>query len=54
MIGQSEPVLPFETNSSKDEGHSLTWELLTHPGTYTETIGIILAICVGIYGFKIF
>ena len=34
MIGQGEPALQFEINSDKEEGPSLTWRLLTHPGTY--------------------
>ena len=52
MISQSEPVLQFELKSNKDEEPSLTWKLLTHPGTYIGTIGMILATCVGIYCFK--
>ena len=52
MIGQSEPVLPFELNSNKDEEPSLTWKLLKYPGTYMGIIGIISAICICIYFFK--
>ena len=29
MIGQSEPILPFEINRDTEEGPSLTWKLLT-------------------------
>ena len=42
MIGQSESFLPFELNSNKDEEPPLTWKLLTCPGTYVGTIGMIL------------
>ena len=54
MISQSEPVVPFELNSIRDEESFLTWKLLTHPGTYVRTIHMILAICIGIYSFKRF
>ena len=54
MFGQSEPVLPFELKSNRDEEPSLTWKLLTHPGTYVGTISLVLAICIGIFCFKRF
>ena len=46
---QSEPILPFEINRDLEEGTFLAWKLLTYPQTYTGIIGMILAICVGIY-----
>ena len=46
MIGQSEPILPFEVNQDMKEGSSLTWKILIHPGTYMGTVVMILAICV--------
>ena len=52
VIGQSEPILPFEINGDMNKGPSLTQKLLIHPGTYIGTIGMIVAICVGAYCFK--
>ena len=52
MIGQSEPILPIEVNRDMEEVPSLKWKLPTHPETYLGTIGMILAICVGVYCLK--
>ena len=53
MISQDESILPFEINN-REEGLYLMWKLLTHPETYTRTIGIILAMCIGIYCLRSF
>ena len=52
MIGQSEPLQPFEINRDMEEGPSLTWKFLTHPGTYIRTIGVIFVVCIGICCLK--
>ena len=52
MIGLGEPILPFEINRDMEEGPCLTWKLLTHPGTYIGTIGVIFVVCIGIYCLK--
>ena len=54
MIGQSEPILLFEINRDTEEGPCLTWKLLTHPGTYIGTIGMIFIVCIDIYCLKRF
>ena len=53
MIGQSEPILLFEIERDM-KGPSLTWKLLTHPGTYIGTISIIFIVCIGVYCLKRF
>ena len=53
MINTSEPIHTF-TIKDDDENLSLIWTLLTHPGTYIGTIGMILAVCIGVYCFKRF
>ena len=52
MIGQSEPILPFEIKRDTEEGPFLTWKLLTHLGTYIGTSGMIFVVCVGVYCLK--
>ena len=52
MIGQKEPILPFEINSNIEERPSLTWKVQTHPWTNIGTIGMIL--CLGVYCFRNF
>ena len=37
-----------------DEDPSLMWTILIHPGTYIGTIGMIFAVCIGVYYFKRF
>ena len=54
MIGQSEPILLFEINRDMEEGPSITWKLLTHPGTYIWAISMIFIVCIGIYCLKQF
>ena len=52
VIVYSEPIIVFEINRNMEEGPLLTWKLLTHLGIYIGTIGMILAICEGIYCLK--
>ena len=52
MIGHSEPILPFEINRDTEKGPSLTWKLLTHPGTNTGTISMISIVCIVVYCLK--
>ena len=53
MINTNEPVHPF---TIKDDGKdpSLICTILMHPGTYIGTIGMIFAVCIGVYCFKRF
>ena len=53
IINASEPIHPF-TIKDDDEDSSLIWTILKHPGTYTGTTGMILAVCIGVYCFKQF
>ena len=50
MINTSEPVHSFTTEDD-NEDPSLIWTILTHPGTYIETIGMIFAVCIDVYCF---
>ena len=52
IIGHSELILSFEINRDTEEGPSLTWKLLTHPGTYIGTISMIFSVCIGVYYIK--
>ena len=51
MIGTSEPVHPF-TIKDDDKDPSLIWTILLHSGTYMGTIGMIFAVCIGVYCFN--
>ena len=53
IINASEPVHSFTTKND-DEDPSLIWTILTHPVTYIGTIGMIFAVCIGVYCFKRF
>ena len=53
MINTSEPTHLF-TIKDDDKDPSLIWTILTHHGTYIGTIGMISAVCVGVYCFKRF
>ena len=53
MINASEPIHSF-TIKDDDEDSSLIWTILKHPGTYIGTIGMIFAVCIGVYCFKRF
>ena len=52
MINVSEPIYLF-TIRDDDEESSLMWTILKHPGTYIGTIGMIFAVCIDVYYFKI-
>ena len=54
MTNTSEPVHSFTVNKDDDEELSLMWTILTHPGIYIGTIGMIFAVCIGVYCFKTF
>ena len=54
MINTTEPVHSFTLNKDDDEGPSLIWTILTHPGTYIGTIGMIFTVCISVYCFKRF
>ena len=54
MINTSEPVYSFAFNKDDDRDLSLIWKILTHPGTYIGTIGMIFTVCIGVYCFKRF
>ena len=47
MINTSETIHSF-TIKDDDEDPSLIWTILTHPGTYMGTIGMIFAVSVGV------
>ena len=51
MITTSEPVHSFSIKDD-DKDPTLIWTILTHPGTYIETIGTIFTVCVGVHSFK--
>ena len=51
MINTSETIHSF-TIKDDDEDSSLLWIILKHPGTYIGTIGMIFAVCIGVYCFK--
>ena len=51
MINTSEPNHLF-TIKDDDGDSSLIWTILKHPTAYIETIGMIFAVCIGIYCFK--
>ena len=53
MINASEPIHSF-TIKDDDKDSSLIQTILKHPGTYTGTIGMIFAVCIGVYSFKRF
>ena len=52
-INISEPVHSF-TIGDDDEDSSLIWTILVHHGTYIGTIGMILAVCIGVNCFERF
>ena len=47
MINTSEPTHLF-TIKDEDEDPTLIWTVLTCPGTYTGTTGMIFAVCIGV------
>ena len=51
MINASEPIHSF-TIKDNEEDPSLIWTILMHPRTYIGTIGMIFAVCIGVYCFK--
>ena len=53
VIDTSNPVHLFTTKDG-DKDPSLIWTILTCPRTYIGTIGIIFAVCIGVYCFKRF
>ena len=53
MINTSEPVHTF-TIKDDYEDPSLIWTILMHPETYIGIIGMIFAVCIGVYCFKRF
>ena len=53
MIDTSEPVHSFALKDD-DEDPSLILTNLMHPGTHIRTIGMIFAVCIGVYCFKRF
>ena len=54
MIGQSEPIIPFEINGHTEEGPSLLGKPLIHLRTYKGTIGMTFILCTDIYYIKRF
>ena len=44
--------LTFFTIKNDDKDPSLILTTLTHPGTYIGNIGMIFAVCMGVYSFK--
>ena len=52
MILTSEPVHLFTFNKDDDKDQSLIWTILTHPGMYIKTIGMLFTACIGIYCFE--
>ena len=50
MINTSKSTHLF-TMKDEDEDPSLTWTIVTHPGTYIGTIGMIFAVYIGVYCF---
>ena len=53
MINTSEPVHSF-TIKHGDKDPSLILTILIHPGAHIGTIGMIFAVCIGVYCFKRF
>ena len=53
MINTGEPVHSFPIKDD-DKDPSFIWTFLKHTRTYIGTIGMIFAVCVGIYCFKRF
>ena len=53
MVNTNEPTHLF-TIKDNDKDPSLIWTIIMHPGTYTGTIGMIFAVCMGVYCFKRF
>ena len=53
MLNASEPIHSL-TIKDDDEDSSLIWIILKHPRTYIGIIGMIIAVCIGIYCFKRF
>ena len=51
MINTSEPFHLF-TIKDDNEDPSLTWTILTHPGTYIWTIGTNFTVCIVVYCIK--
>ena len=47
MINTSEPIHSFKIKD-EDQDPSLIWTILTHPGTYIGTIGMIFAVYIGV------
>ena len=52
-INTNEPLHSF-TIKDDDEDQFLMWTILMHPGTSLGTIGMIFAVCIGVYCFKRF
>ena len=51
IINTSEPNHSF-TIEDDDKEPSLIWKILTHPGTYIGTIGMLFAVSIGFYCFE--
>ena len=51
LMDTSESAHSFRIKDD-DEDPSLIWTILTHPGTYIGTIGMIFVVCIGVYCFK--
>ena len=54
MINTSEPFHSFTFIRDDDKDPSLIWTILIHPRTFIATIGMIFAVCIGVYCFKRF
>ena len=52
MINTSEPIHSF-TIKDNDKGPSIISTILKHPVTCKGIIGMIFAVCIGVYCFKI-
>ena len=52
MINISKSVHSFTFNKDNDEDSSLMWTTLMHPVTYIMVIGMIFAVCIGVYYFR--
>ena len=48
VINTSEPIHSF-TIKDDDKDPSLIWTIVMHPGTYIQTIGMVFAVCIGVY-----
>ena len=53
MINASELIHLFYIKDDGEES-SLVWTILKHPGTYLGKIGMIFAVCIGVYCFHRF